>query len=131
MTRRHLLGLTVPLLVVGWLLAIACSEPPSMPPPETNSDAQVHIIGGGAGGGGGGGGEASTNSCVAVGGVCMVPGPGNICPTQISNSCGSSSDSDESGTSVEVCCAGFNDASTPDAPSDAPRDVIVDVFGGS
>jgi hypothetical protein len=91
-------------------MGVACSQPPENPPPAPDTDAQSHLGGSGPTGTGS---EASTNPCVAAGGVCMDPGEGNICPSQTADPCTTSSDEDASGTFALVCCTGFNDAGAP------------------
>jgi hypothetical protein len=118
--RRLWIGLTLASLVVGWI-GVACSERPDQPPAAPNGDTPLHLGGGATGGAGS---EASTNACVAARGVCMYENSGNLCPEQKvglgPNPC-DTPDTDGSGvpidggTSVQVCCAGFNDAGQPDA----------------
>jgi hypothetical protein len=120
MTSRFWIGFAL-VPIFGASLGIACNLPPNDPPPEENTDAQVHLgtsPGGSSGGGdsGGTGSETSTIAvgCAAGGGVCMVAGDGNICPVVSALSCGSPLDTD-AGIVQMVCCVGFNEASTADA----------------
>lgn len=93
----------------------ACNSPPDYPPPPPDNDAQTHLGGHASGGGA----EASVSPCVLALGVCMEPGDGNICPTQVSDfSCSTDSDADTSATVERVCCMGYNDAGAPDVGQD-------------
>jgi hypothetical protein len=108
MTRRFWLGFAL-FPVVGGAVGVACNLPPNDPPPEQNTDAQVHL----GVSPGGGGGETSVNQCAAMNGVCMVAGDANICPIQMGDfGCTSAADL-EAGV-ISVCCTGYDEAGAPD-----------------
>ena len=95
-----------------------CSEASNHPPPPGATDAELHVSGTVGASGGDEAGATCRTTCAAAGGVCMVPGPGNLCPEQTSDSCGTAAPGDDSGEAVMVCCTGFNNVGVPDATPD-------------